>query len=66
MTTKVLEKVLGADDLTQLDLWVKAHGTPQQVVLRSRIGLAAAGCPHESLRGFAGMAAKASYNAARP
>jgi transposase len=42
MTTKVLEKVLGADDLTQLDLWVKAHGTPQQVVLRSRIGLAAA------------------------
>ena len=42
MTRKTLEKVLAADDLTQLERWVKAHGTPQQVVLRSRIGLAVA------------------------
>jgi len=42
MTRKTLEKILAADDLTQLEQWVKAHGTPQQVVLRSRIGLAAA------------------------
>jgi len=38
MTTKSLER----DALKQLEQWAKAHGTPQQVVLRSRIGLEAA------------------------
>ncbi|HOF41719.1 MAG TPA: IS630 family transposase [Candidatus Hydrogenedentes bacterium] len=42
MTTKLLETTLETDELNQLEQWVKAHGTPQQVVLRSLIGLEAA------------------------
>ena len=42
MTTEALGMRLEADDLIQLEQWVKAHGTPQQVVLRSRIALEAA------------------------
>jgi transposase len=42
MTIKSQGTTIGADAVQQLEQWVKAHGTPQQVVLRSRIGLAAA------------------------
>ena len=41
MTTKTLETTLGADDVMQLNQWIKAHGTPQQVVVRSLIALEA-------------------------
>jgi transposase len=42
MTIKSQGTTMGADAVQQLEQWGKAHGTPQQVVLRSRIGLAAA------------------------
>ena len=35
-------RALSADEEQQLQQWVNAHGTPQQVVLRCRIVLAAA------------------------
>jgi transposase len=37
-----VREVLGAEGLQQLQGWVQAHGTPQQVALRCRIVLAAA------------------------
>jgi transposase len=40
---KLLDAALETDEVTQLEAWVRAHGTPQQVVLRSRIVLEAAG-----------------------
>jgi len=43
MTTRSHEKALGAAELTQLEQWVKAHGTPQQVVMRSRVAIESAG-----------------------
>ena len=42
MTTPWLETTLTPAELRQLEQWVQAHGTPQQVVVRSRIALAAA------------------------
>jgi transposase len=42
MTTKARERRLEAADVRQLETWVQAHGTPQQVVLRSRIVLGVA------------------------
>jgi transposase len=42
MTTQSLETTLLPAELRQLEQWVQAHGTPQQVVMRSRIALAAA------------------------
>lgn len=42
MTTKTVDSTLKMDELEQLEQWAKAHGTPQQVVLRSRIALGAA------------------------
>jgi transposase len=43
MKSKSLEKALGVDDLSQLKQWVNAHGTPQQVVMRSRVAIEAVG-----------------------
>jgi transposase len=46
MTTKARDTRLGPAEVSQLETWVQAHGTPQQVVLRSRIVLGvAAGRP---------------------
>jgi transposase len=42
MTNKRDETALETTDLQQIEQWVKAFGTPQQVVLRSRIALDAA------------------------
>jgi transposase len=41
MTTKPDAATLETGDLRQLEQWAKAHGTPQQVVMRSRIALEA-------------------------
>ncbi len=42
MRTKLLATALETDELRQLEEWVRAHGTPQQVVMRSLIALEAA------------------------
>lgn len=42
MTMKARETRLGPGDVTQLETWGHAHGTPQQVVLRSGIVLGVA------------------------
>jgi len=42
MTAKLDAATLETDNLRQLEQWAKAHGTPQQVVMRSRIALEAA------------------------
>jgi len=42
MATKTDDSALKMDDLKQLEQWVKAHGTPQQVAMRSRIALESA------------------------
>jgi hypothetical protein len=39
---RTIPLILSASDQVQIQQWVAAHGTPQQVVLRSRIVLAAA------------------------
>jgi len=41
MTTESFETTLEADELRQLEQWIKAYGTPQQVVVRSLIALEA-------------------------
>ena len=42
--------ILSTTDWEQIGLWLKAHGTPQQVTLRSQIVLAAAdGRPDSSI-----------------
>jgi len=41
MTTESFETTLETDELRQLEQWIKAYGTPQQVVVRSLIALEA-------------------------
>jgi len=43
MKTKSCKKALEADELKQLEQWLNAHGTPQQVVMRSRVAIEASG-----------------------
>jgi transposase len=42
MRNKLLATVMGTNELRQLEEWTRAHGTPQQVVMRSMIALEAA------------------------